>query len=296
MKLTSTALLSACLSLAAAAHPDPGHTLAELDKHLAESPDDSGLLHRKAELLLQSGHPQMAAPLVARALERSPADPSILLLQARLAQAAGKRGEAVARVTEITRLHPKFAAGWDLLARYHHDAGRRDEAIPAKLHQLDVDAHPGPGDFLTCAAWLRDRGQPGDADAALAILDRGIARFGGLTGLQQAAITLECSLGRHAAALARVDALVKKFRPSIEFSLLRVEIFEAAGRYREAAAACDSAIALCQPMEKSPDHEVSKFRQEILRRKNSNLGMEAVRTNSSGRSDGIYGSHPGPAG
>lgn len=123
---------------------------------------------------------------------------------------------------------------------------------------------------------MRARGQPGDAAATLAVLDRGIDRCGGLTGLQRAAIALECSLARHTTALGRVDALVTKYRPSITFSMLRAEIFEAAGRHREAAAACDSALSLIHPLEKSAEGEVFRLRQEILGRQAINLRRDRL--------------------
>lgn len=251
------------------AHPDPGHSLIEIDRHLAASPDDPQLLLRKAELFLQAGHPDLSLPITARLLEISPDDPTVLLARARVAAALGRFDQAIADATAITRRFPRFAGAWALLARLHHESGRPDEAIAAKLRQLDADGHPDPGDFLSAAAWLRDRGRTGDADAALGVLDRAGSVFGSLVGIQQSAIAIECSLGRYDAALARVDLLVGKYHPSVSFSLLRADIFEAAGRDAEAARACDSALALLDPTLQADAS--STLRQEIARRKQANL-------------------------
>ena len=98
--------------------------------------------------------------------------------------------------------------------------------------------------MMGCAAWLRERGKPGDAEAAVSILDAGLAKLGCLAGLHHAAIAIELPLGRHDSALRRIDALVARYRPSPDLSLRRAEILENAGRYREAAAACGDALAL----------------------------------------------------
>lgn len=252
-----------------AAHPDPGHSLLEIDRHLAASPNDPELLLRKAELFLQAGHPDLSLPVIAKLLEVSRDDPAVLLVQAKVSAAVGRRDQAIADATAITGRFPRFAGAWALLARVHHESGHADEAIAAKLRQLDVDGHPDPGDFLSAAGWLRDRNRPGDADAAVNVLDRAVSVFGALVGIQQSAIAIECSLGRYDAALARVDLLVGKYHPSVPFCLLRAEIFEAAGRNAEAARACDSALALLDPTLQADAS--STLRQEIALRKQANL-------------------------
>jgi predicted Zn-dependent protease len=225
------------------AHPDPSHTLEHLEEHLAESPDDPALLRQKAELLLATGHPELARPTVDRLLARAPGEPENLLLDARAA-AALNAPDALAKVSALTTSHPRFAPAWNLLARIEHELGHRDPAIAAKRQYLDLARRPLPGDVLTCATWLAERARPGDAEAALAALDQGLTKLGVLTGLQQKAIGIELSLGRHDAALRRLDSLAARYRPSVELSLQRAAILEQAGRPAEAAAACDDALAL----------------------------------------------------
>jgi tetratricopeptide (TPR) repeat protein len=110
---------------------------------------------------------------------------------------------------------------------------------------LDLSAKPSPTDVLTCASWLEKRG---DKTGAITVLDQGLAKLGVLTGLHQKAIELEVPLGHYESALRRIDALTARFRPSIAYSLQRVDILESAGRFKEAAASCDAALALLDVM------------------------------------------------
>jgi hypothetical protein len=74
-------LLFCLLTLPLNAHPDPSHTLAHLEEHLAEKPNDPELLTQKADLLLATKHPELARPVVARLLSLDPSKPENLLLE-----------------------------------------------------------------------------------------------------------------------------------------------------------------------------------------------------------------------
>lgn len=258
-------------ALPAAAHPDPAHSLAELDKHLAETPDDAMLHLRRAELLLRRNHPDTARPSVVRALALSPDDPEIVLISVRLAHAEGNLPDALAQAEEATRRFPEFPLAWKWLARLRKESGDGNAAIAAKLRHVSFKDAVDPGDFLTAAAWVRERNQEGDSLLALSTLDQAVAVFGPIVALQQAAIPLEISLSRHEQALARVAALVKKYGPSASSSLLRADIHEAAGRHAEAAAACDSAIAMLDASAAGNDDPLTAIREKILARKAENL-------------------------
>lgn len=251
------------------AHPDPRHTLEHLEEHLAESPDDAELLREKAGLLLATGQPDLARPVVDRLLALAPGVPENLLLDARVCLAKNDPS-ASTKASALTASHPKFAPGWNLLARVERIKGRRDEAITAKRRYLELARKPAPGDVLTCATWIAEAG---DTDSAITILDQGLAKLGVLTGLHQKAIDLELVLGRHDAALRRVDALAARFRPSVELSLRRAEILEKAGRPAQAAAACDDALALLDslPAKRKQEDAYRERFESITKRKSDNL-------------------------
>lgn len=267
MKRLGFLLLALASALPAVAHPDAAHSLAELERHLAETPDVPNLHLRKAELLIRRSHPNAARPSVERALALAPEDPETVLLQVRLAHAEKDLPQALAAARETTRRFPDFAAGWKWLARIEKENGGTDEAITAKLRHLSFPDSVDPGDFLTAAAWLRERNGGGDAVLALDTLDQAVARFGPIITVQQTAIQLEISLSRYDPALARVAAMVRKYGPAASSSLLRADIHEAAGRHAEAASACDSAIALIDAQAGGSSPELARHRAEILLRK-----------------------------
>jgi predicted Zn-dependent protease len=244
VKLHLPLLAALLIPLALSAHPDPSHTLEQLEEHLAETPDNQELLRQKADLFLSTSHPDLARPVVDRLLSLDSKHPENLLLDARVCRA--KKDTATrTKAIELVKTHPKFAPGWLFLAKIEDEKGHRKEAIAAMRQALDLSTKPSPTDVLTCAAWLEKRG---DKSEAIAVLDQGLAKLGVLTGLHQKAIELEVPLGHYDSALRRIDAMTARFRPSVAFSLQRADILESAGRFKEAAASCDSALALLDVM------------------------------------------------
>ena len=247
MKLHLPFLAALLIPLALTAHPDPSHTLEQLEEHLTETPDNQELLRQKADLFLSTHHPELARPVVDRLLALDSKQPENLLLDARVCRS--KKDTATrAKAANLVKSHPKFAQGWLFLSQVEDEKGHRKEAIAALRQALDLSVKPSPADVLTCAAWLEKRG---DKTEAIAVLDQGLAKIGVLTGLHQKAIELEVPLGHYDSALRRVDALTARYRPSVAYSLQRADILESAGRFKEAAAACDSALALLDVMSAS---------------------------------------------
>lgn len=253
------------------AHPDPAHSLAEINDHLKDTPDDIALHLAKADLLLRRGHPEQAEASIMRVLLLAPDQPEAVLLRIRLAHSLKNLPLALAHAKEITLRFPEYAAGWKWLARLHQENGNIDEAINTKTHHLSFKDSVDPVDYLTACSWLRERNAAGDHLLALGILDQGISHFGSIVAFQQAAIPLEISLSRFEEALARVSELVKKYGPSATHALLRAEIYEASGRYTEAAGACDSAIAILEAQLPSEDSPLNSLLIEIRARKQENL-------------------------
>jgi predicted Zn-dependent protease len=270
MKPSLSFLVAALLlPLALSAHPDPSHTLKQLEEHLAQTPDNQELLRQKADLFLSTDHPELARAVVDRLLALDSKQPENLLLDARVCRAkkdTATRGKAA----ELVKAHPKFAPGWLFLAQVEDEKGHRKEAIIAMRQALDLSSKPSPSDVMTCAAWLEERG---NKTGAIAVLDQGLAKLGVLTGLHQKAIELEVPLGHYDSALRRIDAMTARFRPSVALSLQRAEILESAGRYKEAAASCDSALALLDvmPASKRGNGAWKKQVETVSQRKANNL-------------------------
>lgn len=241
-------LLAALLIAPLSAHPDPRHTLDEIEAHLLEKPGDTQLLLRKADMLLLTKQLPPAAEVIANLLEAGSTDTEVLLLDARLSLDLGKQGEAVEKARSLVVRHPRSEAAWKFLARAEEAVGQRPQAIAAMRKHIDLAAKPGPGDTLLCAAWLQESGEP---DAAVKVIDQCLAKVGCLSGLQHKAIGIEVELERYDSALRRIDALEARFRPAVDLSLRRAEILEKAARFAEAAAACDSALALLEALPSS---------------------------------------------
>lgn len=266
-------LTSIVLALPLTAHPDPKHTLEHLEEHLKETPDNPQLLAQKVELLMDTEHLDLARPVCDRLLEVAPGKREFLLLEAQVTLEERDTASALEKTRAVTATNPDFAAGWKFLSRVEEESGNREAAIAAMLHSLSVNPKPAPSDVLTCAAWLRERAKPGDIETAISEIDKGLAKLGVLSGLHYQAIELELPLGHYDSALRRIDALTARFRPSADLSLRRAEILEKAGRYDEAAAACDSALALMDALpasRKKADAFKTRF-DEIAMRKQANL-------------------------
>lgn len=259
-------------------HPDPSHTLAEINEHLAATPDDQATLRSKVDVLLEMDQTAQARDVVAHLLKLNPQSPENLLQSALVMRAEDNLPAALTQVEALTRSNPEFASGWDYLARFAHESERHDEAIQAQLRFLKDHPSLDPSDYMICAAWLQDRGQPGDDLTALSVLDQGIAKIGVLIALQQAAIKIDLSRQNWDSALRRIDALSARFRPSVDFATQRGEILEQAQRYAEAASAFDSAIAILQasPFE-NRDQAIFETRMTLLKqRKEANRALAAA--------------------
>ncbi|MES2439171.1 MAG: tetratricopeptide repeat protein [Verrucomicrobiota bacterium] len=264
------------LTLPLIAHPDPRHTLEHLEEHLKETPDNPQLLAKKVELLMDTEHLDLARPVCDKLLAVAPGKREFLLLDAQVTLEERNTASALSKARAVAEANPDFAAGWRLLSRVEEESGNREAAIAAILHSLSVNPKPTPSDVLTCAAWLRERGKPGDVELAVTQIDQGLAKLGVLSGLHYQAIELELPLGHYESALRRIDALTARFRPSADLSLRRADILEKAGRHAEAAAACDSALALLDmlPANRKKAGTFQKRFNEIATRKEQNLAKK----------------------
>lgn len=248
MKHAILILLAALFVTSLSAHPDPRHTLDEIDAHLLENPSDPALLIRKADLFIQTRQFEPAAGIISKLLETEPNNTEVLLLDARLLLDQKKNEEAAAKARSLTEHSPRSAEAWKLLARAEEATAQREQAIAAMRKHMDLASKPGPGDALLCASWLHEAG---DKAAAVAVLDQCLAKVGCLSGLQHKAIGIEMELERYDSALRRIDALEARFRPAVDLSLKRAEILAKANRFAEAASACDSALALLDALPSS---------------------------------------------
>jgi tetratricopeptide (TPR) repeat protein len=217
-----------------------------------------------------------ASEIIAKLLGSRPNTPDLRLLEIRLLLDQKQGEEAASKASVLTEEQPRNEEAWRLRALAEEARGRRREAIVAMGKHMELTAKPNPGDALLGAGWMAENGDPA---GAVKILDQCLSKVGCLSGLQQKAIGLEMGLGRHDSALRRIDALEARFRPSIDLSLKRAEILEKAERFSDAAAACDSALALleAQPSSRKRGVVYQHHLQLVSKRRAANEMKAATR-------------------
>jgi predicted RNA polymerase sigma factor len=120
--------------------------------------------------------------------------------------------------------------------------GKRAGAISDLDAALATSPAPRPETYRERARMILESEKP-DRVRALAGLDQGIARLGPIISLVLPAVELEVELGRHEAALARLDDLEPQFDLRSPLLARRAEILMKAGRVMEAHATYTEALS-----------------------------------------------------
>jgi tetratricopeptide (TPR) repeat protein len=110
---------------------------------------------------------------------------------------------------------------------------------------LAIAAHPNPApEWFLDRARLELAGGPESRERALAGLDQGIDRLGPVPALSALALELELDLGRHEAALARLDRIEPAGAGRAHWLVRRGDVLNHAGRATEAWVAWSEALEL----------------------------------------------------
>jgi tetratricopeptide (TPR) repeat protein len=104
------------------------------------------------------------------------------------------------------RQYPNHAACLEYRARMARDSGDYETALADFKRVFELQARPNPGHYISAAQMLGSTSDQG-VDAALALLDQGMARLGTIPQLQRFAIELESARGNYQAALERLQSL-----------------------------------------------------------------------------------------
>jgi len=181
--------------------------LVELEEAAAHAADRDLVARTKAAIFLDAGFPRMAKLEVERVLARRP---------------------------EAWDLYWDRGRTW--LALGDADAAARDFG-----QAIARGSRPTPEQVIARRDALLSLGRVADA---LRALDEGMARVGHVVALQLPAVDLEVELGRHEAALARLDALAGTAPPNPVWMARRGDVLAKAGRHAEARAEYAKALAL----------------------------------------------------
>jgi tetratricopeptide (TPR) repeat protein len=209
------------------AHEPLGDELAELEAS-ADAGTRPDLMLRRGELHRIRGETDRALADFERARRVGAAADEVERLRSRALLEAGRPAEARDAALLALRRDPASGEAKLLEARALGALGRRGEAARALDRALDRLGDPSPDLYLERAA-LESEGE-----AALAVLEAGLARLGPAASLALRAIELECALGRIDAALARLAELTERASRKSPWLLRRAEILAGAGRTDEA--------------------------------------------------------------
>lgn len=235
-------VVGVAVSRGALAHEDAGPRLRALDGALERAPGDVGLLVERARMRRLGGMIEGASADLRRAHDLAPERGEPWLEVARLDDARGDRGRALADLAAALAAPVLGASAraeaLDLRALIHEDAGRLDHA------RADLDAAvtvvPTPERVLARGRVDEARG---DLEAAAEGYRDGIRRLGPAVVLVRALVRVARARGDLELALTAVDAVMAGAQVKAEWRLERATLLAAAGdasgarREREAALA-----------------------------------------------------------
>ncbi len=230
-------LLTLLVPLALSAHPEIDAGLSRLNPLIAARPDDAALYLERGQLYLRHEVWLEAEANFLRAEELNPRLPGLARARGELALSTRQPGSARALFDRELALQPEDPDTLVLRARAHVLAG--DSAAAIKDYDLALlkIAAPTPELVLARAAL-----GPTTADT-LDIINLALIRLGPAMTLELRALSLEESLGRHDAALQRVDRLTANAERREGWLKRRGDILNRAQRPAEARAAYAAAMA-----------------------------------------------------
>jgi tetratricopeptide (TPR) repeat protein len=109
--------------------------IEEFDRAASLAPDDAGIAHGRARVVLEAGLDAVELFLRARAL--APQDGSVLIGLAAARNAVGDGATAAAELTTALEQSPGWLAGYEPLAQLLSTLGQRDRATDALKHSLE---------------------------------------------------------------------------------------------------------------------------------------------------------------
>ena len=209
---------------AARAHEEPSIEIHQLSEHMQATASVGDML-RRAELYRLCGDWAAAERDLQRVAARAPQTPDLPLAWTALDLDRGRTQSAQHRIRHVLEARPNYAPALLLAARIAR--ARHDDADVARLlgRALPHIAAPSPDLYLERAAALCALVQP---QAALRLLDDGLARLGAVTSLVSAAARIEARRGRLAGGLARLETLAPQYDRAEPFHAMRKELVDIA--------------------------------------------------------------------
>jgi predicted Zn-dependent protease len=235
--MATIAALTLCGMAVLSAHGDLHEQIAAASRAIAWRPRDAALYLARGELYRAHHDTAPALADYGTALRLDPALDAAHLARGRLLLEAHRAADALPDLDRFLARRPDHADALVVRARARAVVGDAPHAREDYDRALSLAANPDW--FIERARLVRSSA---GAAAALSGLDEGLARLGPILTLTLEAIDGELSLGRHDAALARLDRLVTASGAHPHWSLHRGDILLAAGRKKDAHRAFSTAL------------------------------------------------------
>lgn len=235
-------LLSLILSVSSAlGHGDDQALIDALTDELAKAPD-ADLFIRRGELYRHHEEWAKAAADFESAAKREPTLTIVDFFRARLLLESGQPEQATPLIERYVKTSPDEPEGWFLRGDIRAALGDHEAGALDYVEGLRKSPRPRPEYYLRRAKFLALAPKP-DPARVLAALDEGIQRVGPVISLVDYAISLELERRNYSAALARLDETMQH-APRRETWLVRKgDILVKAGRVSEAVTAYRAALA-----------------------------------------------------
>jgi tetratricopeptide (TPR) repeat protein len=254
---------TAFLSQTLLAHESVDLQIEKLSRIIQDHPEDARLLLRRGELNRVLGHWPKALADYAEARRLDPDFSEVDFSEARMMVESGRPQESLPLLSMFLERFPDHVAGLSLRGQAQRALGlHRRAAISftrAIRTAIVAGRHPAPELFTECAQAWSDTGEKG-RDAALKILEEGLALMGSPVTLELVALEIEEEAGLTKAALTRLSRLAAGSRSPAPWLLRRGQILEAAGEPEKAREAFSHALA---SIEKLPGSK-RKVRSMVL--------------------------------
>ena len=228
---------------AAGAHDGSHERIDRLTAAIAEAPSSAGLYAERAAVYRDDEEFNAALDDYERAIRLDPVALGVSIQYAETLFEAGRVPQSLEAVEGFILDHPDDLAARLLYARIlakmgsHEEAARNFQRVVADA--VAANRKPSPDLVLQ---WANALSNSGDAEAAIAALDRGCELLGRLMVFEERSIALETDLGRFESALQRIDRIMASTPRKERLLVLRGETLEAAGRIAESSAAYREAL------------------------------------------------------
>jgi tetratricopeptide (TPR) repeat protein len=217
---------------AASAHGDLHAQILAVTRAIAAAPTNASLYLQRGELYRAHHAPRSARADYDRALALDPSLDAARLARARLLVELRRATEAGPDLEAFLARHPGHVQATLVRARARGASGDVRGAVAD--YDAVLAATPDPDCGLERARLLAATGREADRRQAVAGLDALMTELGPIVTLDLEAIALLVDLGDHDAALARVDRAIARTPNATSWRVRRADLLRRAGRTAEA--------------------------------------------------------------